>query len=206
MDPDVLKIVIGAAVLTIGLSIMVVVLRSKGRHRLERLGPAFELGTSCAVGFLGSAVGGLYRGYSCRLLIQHASQYDRGGATLRLAVFSPHRWSAEIPNPGARLMVKVGLFKNLEIGDHALDEHLRFSADDEGSLLSLFGIEGVRAAMHRLVASENFESVHAHNERVDVKWSPRVANIDEDPDVLRVRLELATAFVAACSYPPQLNA
>jgi hypothetical protein len=206
MDPDILKIVIGAAVLTIGLSIMVVVLRSKGRRRLQRLGPAFELGTSKAEGFLGTAVGGLYRGYSCRLLIQHASQYDRGGAALRVAVFSPHRWSAEISNPSARLMVKVGLYKDLDIGDHALDERLRFSADDEGSLRSLFGIEAVRTAMHQLVASENFESIHAREERVDVKWSPRAANIDEDPDVLRVRLEIATALVAACSYPPQLNA
>jgi len=205
MDPDILKIVIGAAVLIAGLGIMIAVLRSMGRRRLQRLGSAFELGTSKSVGFLGIAVGGVYRGYSCRLLIQHASQYDRGGATLRVAVSSPNRWSAEISKPGARLMVKVGLLKDLDIGDQMLDEHLRFSADDEGSLLSLFGIEAVRAAMRQLVASENFESVNVREERVDVKWSPRVAKIDEDPDVLRTRLELATAVVAACSYPPSLD-
>jgi len=205
MDPDILKIVIGAAVLTAGLGIMVVVLRYMGRRRLQRLGPAFELGTSKSEGFLGVAVGGVYRGYSCRLLIQHASQYDRGGATLRVAASSPHRWSAEISKPGALLLVKVGLFKDLDVGDQMLDERLRFSADDEGSLLSLFGVEAVRAAMHELVASENFESIHAREDRVDVKWSPRVVKIDEDPDVLRVRLELATAVVAACSYTPRLD-
>jgi len=204
MDPDILKVVIGAATLTFGLGVMVVVLHSKGRRRVERLGPAFELGTSQAVGFFGSVVGGLYRGYSFQVLIHYASQYDRGGATLRVAVSSPHRWSAETSNAGARLMVKVGLFKDFDIGDRALDERLRFSSEDEGSLGSLFGTEAVRAAMHQLVDSENFESIRAREERVDVRWSPRVADLDEDPDVLRARLELVTAFITACSYPPQL--
>jgi len=205
MDPDILKIVIGAAVLAVGLGIMVVVLRAKGRQRLHRLGPAFELGTSRSEGFLGAAVAGLYRGYTCRLLIQHASQYDRGGATLRIAASAPHRWSAEISNPGARLMVKVGLFKDLDVGDHSLDQRLRFSAEDEGSLRSLFGVEVVRGAMHRLVGSENFESIHTREERIDVKWSPRAATLDEDPDILRARLELVTDLVASCSYPPRLD-
>ena len=205
MDPDILKIVIGAATLIVGLGVMVVVLRTKGRRRLERLGPAFELGTSSAEGFLGTRVGGIYRGYSCSLLIQHASQYDRGGATLRLAASSPHRWSAEVSNPGARLMVRVGLFKDLDVGDHVLDQRLRFSAEDGGPLTSLFGMEAVRAAMHRLIGSENFESIHIREERIDVKWSPRVAALDEDPDVLRTRLELVTEFVTACSYSPRID-
>ena len=205
MDPDIAKIVIGAATLIVGLGVMVLVFRSKGRRRLERLGPAFELGTSRADGFLGTRVGGIYRGYSCSLVIHHASQYDRGGAGLRVGASSPHRWSAEISNPGARLMVKVGFFKDIDVGDALLDERLRFSAEDEGSLSSVFGIEAVRAAMHRLISSENFESIHTREDRVDVKWSPRVVALDEDPDVLRTRLELVTAFVAACSYPPRLD-
>jgi len=205
MDPDILKIVIGVAALAVGLGVMASVLRAKGRRRLERLGPAFELGTSRMQGFLGTVVGGLYRGYSCRLMIQYASQYDRGGAVLRVPVSSPHRWSAEISNPGARLMVKVGLFKDLEVGDHFLDERLRFSSEDEGSLSAIFGVETVRAAMHRLVCSENFESIQTRVDRVDVKWAPRATALDEDPDVLRGRLELVTALVAACSYSPRLD-
>jgi len=205
MEPDILKIVIGVAALAAGLCVMVLVLRAKGRRRLERLGPAFELGTCRAEGFLGTRVGGIYRGYSCILVIQHPSQYDRGGATLQVAASSPHKWSAEIPNPGARLMVKVGLFKDLDVGDHFLDGRLRFSAEDEASLTSLFGTEAVRAATLRLVGSENFESIHTREDRVDVKWSPRVAALDDDPDVLRARLELVTEFVAACSYSPRLG-
>ncbi len=205
MDPDILKIVIVAATVIVGLAVMAAVFRSKGRRRLERLGPAFELGTSRAEGFLGTRIGGIYRGYSCSLLIQHPSQYDRGGATLRVAASSPHRWSAEVPNPGARIMVKVGLFKDLSVGDQLLDEHLRFSAEDEGSLASLFGTEAVRAAMHRLVGSENFESIHTREDRIDVKWSPRVASLDDDPEVFRSRLELVTELVAACSYSPRLE-
>jgi len=205
MDSEILKIVIGAATLGVGLGVMVVVLRSRGRRRLERLGPAFELGTSRVEGFLGTRVGGIYRGYSCSLLIQHASQYDRGGAALRVAASSPHRWSAQIPNPSARLMVKVGLVKDLDVGDHFLDERLRFSAEDEGSLSSLFGIEAVRATMHQLIGSENFESIQTSEDTVEVKWSPRVASLDEDPGVLRARLELVTGFVTACSYSPRLD-
>jgi hypothetical protein len=205
MDPEILKVVIGAATVFLGLGIMFGVMRSKGRRRLERLGPAFELGTSRTEGFLANRVGGIYRGYSCSLLIQHPSQYDRGGATLRVAASSPHTWSAEVPKPGARLMVKVGLFKDLDIGDRFLDERLRFSAEDEASLTALFGTEVVRAAMHRLVGSENFESIQTRDDRVEVKWSPRVAALDEDPEVFRNRLELVTDLVSACSYPPRLD-
>lgn len=206
MDPDILRIAIVAAAVIFGLSVMAAVLRYKGRRRLERLGPAFELGTSRSDGFLKTRVGGIYRGYSCSLLIQHASQYDRGGAVLRVAAASPHIWSAEISNPGARLMVKVGLFKDLDVGDQILDERLRFSAEDEGTLTSIFGIEAVRAAMHRLLGSENFESIHTRMDRIDAKWAPRATALDEDPDVLRARLELVTEFVAACSYSPRLEA
>jgi len=205
MDPDLLKMVTVAVALILGLGVMATVLRFKGRRRLERLGRAFELGTSRSEGFFKTRVGGIYRGYSCSLMIQHASQYDRGGAALRVGASSPHCWSAEISNPGARLMVKVGLFKDLDVGDSFLDERLRFSAEDEASLTSIFGTETVRVAMQRLVGSENFESIHTHEDRVDVKWSPRDAALDEDPDVLRTRLDLVTDFVAACSYSPRLD-
>ena len=91
--------------------------RHHGRKRAERLAPAFELGTSRRVGPLGTVVEGLYRGYHCRYTIQNASQYNPGGASLRLALTGPHRWTAELTDTGGRLMVKLGIFKDLEIGD-----------------------------------------------------------------------------------------
>ena len=205
MDPDIFKIVIVAAALVLGLGVVAAVLRYKGGRRLERLGPAFELGTARTEGFLKTRVGGIYRGYSCSLLIQYASQYDRGGAAMRVAASSPHRWAAEIANPGARMMVKVGLLKDLEVGDQVLDQRLRFSAEDQGALTSVFGIENVRTAMQRLIGSENFESIHIREDRIDVKWSPRMAALDDDPEVLRARLELVTELAAACSCSPRLD-
>ena len=99
-------------------------------------------------------------------------------------------------------MAKLGLLKDFEIGDRELDEHFRFAADEEGYLRSIFGVEAVRDAMHVLAASENFESVHVRPERVDVKWSPRMPRLDEDPETLRTRLEFVTTLMVACGYPP----
>jgi hypothetical protein len=202
MDPELFKLVVVVTVLTGGLAFALYMLMRKGRHRAERLGVAFELGTSRAAGFLGSALDGLYRGYSCRYQIHYASQYDRGGASLRLMVSSPNQWTAEVTKPGTRLLTRFGVLKDFEIGDRELDEHLRFAANEEGSLRSLFGTEAVRDAMHVLAASENFESVRARPERVDVRWSPRTMPLDEDPEALRARLEFVAALAVACGYPP----
>lgn len=202
MDPDFVFIAVGVAILLGGLLLALVVLLGKGRKRAERLAPAFELGTSSPEGFLGSNVGGLYRGYSCRFQIRYASQYDRGGATLRVAASSPHRWTAEIEKPGTRLLAKFGLLKDLEIGDRELDQHIRFAADDEGNLRSLFGSESVLDAMHVLSASENFESVQVRSNTVNVTWAPRMEKLDEDPEALRMRLEDVVTLVIACGYPP----
>ena len=202
MDPEIVKLALVVAVLTGGLVAVLFMLVKKGRQRAEKLGVAFELGTSKPAGVLGSAVDGLYRGYSCRYQIQYASQYDRGGASLRFAVTSPHQWSAEVAKPGTRILAKFGLLKDFEIGDRELDEHFRFAADEEGSLRSVFGTEAVRDAMHVLTASENFESVRVRPESVDVRWSPRVPRLDEEPETLRTRLEFVTALTLACGYPP----
>jgi hypothetical protein len=204
MDADLLKIAIAVAVLLAGFAMMVVLLHGKGRKRFDRLSPAFELGTSKPTGFLGSAVGGLYRGYSCRYQIQYASQYDRGGAILQVSVTSPHQWSAELEKPGSRLLARFGLVQDLECGDADLDQHFRFAARDEGIVKPLFGNESVLAAMHLLAAGENFDNIHVRADRVDVKWSPREPQLDEDSEVLRGRLEYVTAFVVACGYPPSL--
>jgi hypothetical protein len=202
MDPQITKLVLVTALLTGGLALTLYILVSKGRQRTERLRDAFELGTARSAGFLGGAIDGLYRGYSCRYQVQYASQYDRGGASLRVSAVSPHRWTAELAKPGSRLLARFGLLRDFEIGDRELDEHLRFTSDEEASLRSLFGTEAVRDALHVLAGSENFKSVRARNEKVDVRWSPRMPRLDEDPEELRARLEYVTALVQACGYSP----
>jgi hypothetical protein len=172
------------------------------RRRAEQLGMAFELGTARPGSFLGSAVDGLYQGFSCRYQIQYASQYDRGGASLRLAVTSNHEWTVEVQKPGTELLAKFGLLKDLEIGDRELDDHFRFAAADEGVLRSLFGTDSVRDAMHVLAASENFESIRIRSAKIIVRWSPRMKNLDENPEALRRRLEYAASLAIALGYPP----
>lgn len=202
MDSEITKLALVVALLTGGLAIVFFVLLQKGRQRAEKLGVAFELGTAKTAGVLGSAVEGLYRGYTCRYQIQYPSQHDRGGATLRLGMTSPHNWSAEVTKPGTRMLAKFGLLKDFEIGDRELDEHFRFTADEEATLLSVFGTEAVRDAMHVLTASENFESIRVRPDRVDVRWSPRTPRLDEEPEALRTRLEFVATLVLACGYPP----
>jgi hypothetical protein len=202
MDPEITKLALLVAILVSGLAVALYLLMRTGRRRAEKLGAAFELGTSKPAGVLGSAVDGLYQGYACRYQIQYPSQYDRGGANLRTAIASPHQWSAELTRPGTRMLTKFGLLKDFEVGDRELDEHFRFAADEEGHLRSVFGIEAVRDAMHVLTASENFESVRVRPERIDVRWSPRMPKLDEDPETLRTRLEFVTTLVVACGYPP----
>ena len=202
MDPEILKIIFVVSALAVGLVAALVILRTRGHRRAQRLGTAFELGTSRPAGFLGSALDGLYRGYSCRYQVQHASQYDRGGASLRLAISSPHRWTAEVPNLANKMLARFGLISDLEIGDAELDEQLRFAAAEEGHLLAIFGSESVRKAMQALASSDNFEAVRVRADRIDVRWSPRAPQLDETAEVLRVRLELVTALLVACGYPP----
>ena len=202
MDSEIAKLALVVAVLAGGLAVVLFMLVKKGRVRAEKLGVAFELGTSKPAGVLGGAMDGLYRGYSCRYQIQYPSQYDRGGSSLRIAITSPHQWSAEVTKPGTRMLAKFGLLKDFEIGDREMDEHFRFTADEEGSLRSVFGTETVRDAMHVLTASENFESIRVRLERVDVRWSPRTPRLDEEPETLRTRLEFTKTLILACGYPP----
>jgi len=202
MDPEIVKLTLAVVILTGGLAVVLFLLAKQGRGRAEKLGGAFELGTPRSAGVLGSAVDGLYKGYACRYQIQYRSQYDRGGANLRISATSPNRWSTELVKPGTRFMAKLGLLKDFEIGDRELDEHFRFAADEEGNLRSIFGADAVRDAMHVLAASENFESINVRPERVDVKWSPRTPKLDEDPETLRTRLEFVTTLMVACGYPP----
>ena len=202
MDPEIAKLSLVVALLAGGLTLALYILARKGRQRAERLRDAFELGTARPAGFLGSAIGGIYRGYSCRYQVQYASQYDRGGASLRTSIVSSQQWTAELFKPGTRLLTRFGLLGDFEIGDRELDEHLRFASEEEASLRSLFGSETVRSAMHVLAASENFESVRVRSEKMDVRWSPRTPQLDEDREALRMRLEYVIALIQACGYSP----
>ena len=206
MDAEIVKLALVVAALTGGLAVVLAILVRKNRQRTERLGIAFELGTARPGSFLGSAVDGVYQGYSCRYQIQYASQYDRGGASLRLAVTSNHEWTAEVQKPGTELLAKFGLLKDFEIGDRELDENLRFAGSDEGVLLSLFGTVSVRDALHILAANENFESARVRAGKFVVRWSPRTKNLDEDPEALRRRLQDVASLVIALGYPPAHHA
>jgi hypothetical protein len=202
MDTDILVVSLAALAVVFLLGGFAAYVRHSGRKRLDTLSPAFELGTTRLVGPLGNTVEGLYQGYTCRYTVRHPTQHDRGGANIRLFASSPHSWSAEVDTPGSRFFVKVGLLKDLEIGDHDLDQRLRFSASDESAVRSIFGVGGVRTAMHALADSENFAGVGTREGRIDVKFEPRAPELDDDPEALRARLDLAVALVVACGYPP----
>lgn len=198
-------------VLAAGLAIVAVpvaaatVIHRIARRRRERLAPAFELGTCRGAGPLGTIVEGLYRGYSCRYAVQHASQYNPGGASVRLAATSPVAWSAQLADAGSRLMVKVGLLKDVEVGADEFDQRLRFTAEEEGALRSLVGTETVRSALGALLASPNFAAVRVRADRLEARWVPRSPSLDEDPEVLRFRLEAVVTLAGACGCSPRLG-
>jgi hypothetical protein len=204
IDDTTLAALVALAILAV-IVIAVVLVRRSGRNRLERLGPAFELGTVRPAGPLGTGVEGGYRGFQCRYTVEHASQYSPGGANLRAHALSVHRWSAGLSDFGARLMVQVGILKDLEIGDQELDSRLRFSGADPGAVAAVFGQQSARQAMRVLADTDNFQSVSVRDDRVDVKWVPRRAELDEDPEVLRVRLEALVGLLVACGSTPRLG-
>lgn len=202
MTADDLFAAAAVAVVLIGVAVAVTLARRSGRKRFESLAPAFDFGTARKVGFFGLTVAGLHNGYSCRYTIQPASQHNPGGATLRVDVSAAGRWSAEVANFGSRLMVKMGLIRDLDVGDPDLDTRLRFSADDEGSLRTLFGVDDVRRAVRSVMATENFAGVGLGKQGLAVSWSPRDRRLDEDAETVRQRLEAARGLASACGYPP----
>lgn len=204
MNPDLGIAAVVAVVVVAGLAAALLMVSRLGRQRYERLAPAFELGTCRAVGLLGTAVEGLYRGYTCRYMIQHASQYNPGGASLRLAAGCPFAWSAHVADAGSRLMVKAGLLQDIRVADGAFGDRLRFATRDEASLRSLLGTEEVRSALERLLASPNFESVRARDDRLEARWAPRAPQLDDDPEVLRLRLDAIADLAAASGCSPLL--
>ncbi|MDX2436770.1 MAG: hypothetical protein QNL88_06960 [Acidobacteriota bacterium] len=205
MTADDLFATLAVVVVLTGVGIAVAAMKRSGQKRFESLAPAFDFGTSHKVGLFGMTIAGLAEGYTCRYTIQPASQHNPGGASLRVSVSAGGRWSAEVANTGSRLLVKVGVLQDVEIGDPELELKLRFSADDPGALKSLFGIESVRAAIRDTLATENFSSVRLGRKGLEVRWSPRSKQLDEDADILGRRLATTTTFASACGYPPQLS-
>jgi hypothetical protein len=206
MDQEFLPVAIMIAVGVAAAVAIIAFIRRRGQRLHDRLGPAFELGTSKPLRLFGAGIEGLYRGYSSQYVIQYASQHDRGGAGLRCDATSAITWSAERPRPGTRLLVTIGVLKDIETGDPELDQNFRFTSSDGGSLRSLVAIDSVRRALLQLGASENFESVRVRADRVDFKWSPRAAALDEDSDTLGRRLHAAIELMVACGLPPRLHA
>ena len=206
MDPQLLPFAALAIVVAGFATVLVLVLRRRSRTLLERLGPAFELGTSRPVRPFGAGVEGLYLGYFSRYTVQQASQYDRGGAMLRVDATSSQKWSAQRSQPGTGLLVTLGVLKDVEVGHAELDQHFRFTADDGDALRGLFGVDSVREALLRFANTTNAESVTVREDRFDLKWSPRSAELDEDPEVLRERLTVAIELTTATGAPPRLEA
>jgi hypothetical protein len=205
MSSDDLFAAIAIAVVLCGVGIAAAVMRHHGRRRLEELGPAFEFGTCRKIGPFGLAVEGLYRGFTCRYTIHPASQHNPGGASLRLAVTGAGTWSADVAGSGSRLMVKMGFLQDLEIGDPELDLQLRFTAEDESGLRSLFGTDHVRTAFRGVLETENLASVRCRADRLEARWSPRARRLDEDGDILRKRLEAVAGLAAACGHVPRMD-
>ena len=203
-DESTVFVFIGVAAAA-AVALVVFASRRAGQRRLEQLGPAFELGTAKLPSALSSSVEGIYLGYTCRYTVEQRSQYSPGGATLRIGAASPLHWSASKADVGSRLMTNLGILKDVEIGDAELDERLRFSGSDQTSLLTVFGQTRTREALRELALSENFASIAVRDQRSEIKWAPRLPELDDDPDAVRQRLAQAIDVLAACGYPPTMG-
>lgn len=202
MSADDLFAALAIAAVLVGVAVAVVVMQRGGQRRFERLSLAFDFGSSRKVGLFGMTVEGLCNGYACRYTIQPASQYSPGGASVRCDVFGPGRWSAEAATTGSRLLTKIGFLQELEIGDPELERRFRFSADDESALRSLFGTDAVRVAFRELAATENFTGIRTGSSRWETRWSPRASHLDEDAEILRLRLQATVSLASVCGYAP----
>ncbi len=205
MDFENTAFIIFTIVIGLGLGAAALAFRQTARKRLERLSPAFELGTCRSSRTVRICDRGSVQGLHLPLhdSIRLAVRPGRSAAPDRRRQHQP--WSAEPANTGSRLLVKFGSAKDFDIGDRVLDERFRFSAEDEGVLRSIFGTESARDAMHTLAATENFKCVGAREDRIDFQWAPRNRHLDEDTETLRFRLETATNLATACNLTPRFG-
>ncbi len=204
LEDPVIAALLVAALAAVAL-VAVAAYRRASRRRLEALAAAFDMGTTRVVGLFGTGIEGLSHGYHCRYGIEHASQYNPGGATLRVRASSPLQWSAGVAEFGTRLMVRLGVLRDMRIGDDDLDQRLRFSSSDVGALLGLFGHDRTRITMRALAATAHFSSLTVRADRTDVRWAPRRPDLDEDPAVARARIAAALELLTACGGAPVIG-
>jgi len=198
----ILLAVAAAALVLIG--VLVLIDRS-ARRRMEKLLPAFEAGTAATKGFVQPSVTGLVSGYAFHYRIEPASQYSPGGAVSTAAVASTSRWSVRVADLGSTALVKLGILADHSIGDDELDKKLRFGAPEGGILLAAFGTSAARNALRVLADGGGFHGVALKPDRCTAQWRPRSKGIDEDPTVVRDRLEAVAHLLAATGCPPRLG-
>jgi hypothetical protein len=98
------------------------------------------------------------------------------------------------------------VLRDIDVGYQDPDFRLRFAGDDAAALQSLFSSEVVRVSFREVHATDNFSGVRLDTHGFEVRWSPRDPKLDEDPSILRRRLEVVTRFASACGYPPRFDA
>ena len=203
LDSELVSILIAVAVTVATLAIIAFAVRAQ-RRKLARLEPLFEPGT-VRVSRMGGWIAGLMRGYTCRYTIQNRSQYNPGGATLRLGVVAPIAWAARLEGLLSRGMVRLGLTQDLKLGDPGLDERLRFTAHSSSDLMGALGISAARSALERVSTSDRFQHVKVSSGRCEVRWSPSDRRADVSEEVVRHRLDATLDLVTALGYPPQMT-
>jgi hypothetical protein len=200
-EEDPILLIAIAAVVIVPI-VVLSVSRRLALKRLEQLSPAFELGTAKMAGSFSNAVDGIYRGYKCRYRVEYASQYSPGGAVLQVVATSLSTWSVAVSDGASRLFSRIGLMQDLDIGDENLDERLRFSAADPGFLTTSLSTGAARSALTKLVDQPNFKNAEVTTQRLQIQWRPRNKQLDEDPDAVRRRLEIAVELLTALGMPP----
>ena len=203
LDSQMVSILIAAAVTAVTIAIVAFAVRAQ-RRKLARLEPLFDPG-SARVARMGGWIAGLARGYSCRYAIQHRSQYNPGGAILRLGVVAPVQWTARKEGLLSRGMVRLGLARDLKSDDPGLDERLRFTAHSSSDLMGALGTSAARSALERVSASDRFQHVKVAFGRCEVRWSPSDRHADVSVEVVSDRLDATLELVTALGYPPRMG-
>lgn len=201
LDDQTIVVLAGAAVVLV-IVVAVTISRKVSQRRLDLLAPAFELGTAKLAGSFSGTIVGIYRGYTCQYRIEPASQYSPGGAILRVIAISQIKWSAYVAHAASRMLQSIGLLQDVEIGDESLDDHLRITASDPGFLISSLRSDSPRQALRSIANLENFNNLEASPKHVQIQWRPRKKTLDEDPDIVRQRLEATVSLLVALGTPP----
>jgi len=203
LDHEMVTILVAVAVTAATLLILVLAVRSQ-RRKMAALEPLFEPG-SARLSRLGGRITGGLGGYACRYAVQQRSQYNPGGAVLRIGVNAPVAWAARPQGLLSRGMVRLGLAQDLEIGDPDLDERLRFTARSTSDLAGALGTNSARAALARVSESARFQYVKVGSDRCELRWSPADRRADTSSEVVQERLESALELVRALGYPPRMG-